>query len=264
MRVLCKSMKKRKTYVTREEKDYRSFLKSLQKKISRDKPNYIEEMCVLVNQLEEEKRSFEQTLKKEKHALQQKCEQEKQVLQKELNNFKNVVETMKGKVECPVCMEIPKRGPVPMCCNGHFICSPCLDKRKRDSKYECVTCKVGMGGSMGDIKSLLATVVLENVEHQCDLSGCSQMVHYREYKKHQEQCEHRMVICPGYRCSKLVPFKDIPYHILACPGKCDLWKENGKSGYTMRLPIEKLGKEALQVWNTNYTYFNSSSSKQGS
>ena len=47
-----------------------------------------------------------------------------------------------------------------MCRNGHLICSPCLDKRKQDRKYECVTCKVGkgMGDSMGDIKSLLATV----------------------------------------------------------------------------------------------------------
>ena len=90
MRVLCKSMKKMKTYVTREEKDYRSFLKSLQKKSSRYKPNYIEDMCVLVEELEQEKRSFDQILEKEKHALQQKFEQEKHMLQKELNKFKSV------------------------------------------------------------------------------------------------------------------------------------------------------------------------------
>ena len=67
------------------------------------------------------------------------------------------------------------------------------------------------------------------------------MVHYREYKKHQEQCKYRMVLCPVDICSKLVPFKDIPDHIPSCPGKCFLWKEYGKNGYTKMLPVEKLG-----------------------
>ena len=88
------------------------------------------------------------------------------MLQHDLDKYKQVVEKMKEKVECPVCMEMPRKGPVPMCTNGHFICTPCLDKRKQDGKYECATCKVGMGG----IKSLLATVVLENVEHQCSVT----------------------------------------------------------------------------------------------
>ena len=111
---------------------------------------------------------------------------------------------------------------------------------------------------MGGMRSLLATVVLENVEHQCDLQGCQEMVHFRDYKKHQEQCGHRIVLCPGYiRCSKLVPFKDIPDHILACPGKSYLWNEHSKNGQNFNVPIQHFGKEAELVWNTHHTYFNS-------
>ena len=65
---------------------------------------------------------------------------------------------------------------------------------------------------MGGIKSLLATVVLENVEHQCDLKDCEEMVHYRDYKKRQEQCEHRIVLCPALSCGKMFTFKTIPDH----------------------------------------------------
>ena len=113
-----------------------------------------------------------------------------------------------------------------------------------------------MGGVMGGIKSLLAMVVIENVEHQCDLPGCQEMVHYRDYKKHQEQCTHRMVLCPVDSCSKLVPFEDIPDHILACPDKSYAWIDHTKNGHTLtlRLPIDKLENEAEMVWSTFHTY----------
>ena len=105
-----------------------------------------------------------------------------------------------------------------------------------------------MGGLMGNIKSLLATVVLEKEELKCDLSGCQKMVHFRDYKKHQEQCEHRIVLCPVNGCSKLVPYKDIPDQILTCPGKSFRWKEHSKNGKTIQLLFQHFGKEAELVW----------------
>merc|ERR1719470_221816 len=29
---------------------------------------------------------------------------------------------LKDKLECPVCLEIPRTGPVYICPNGHFVC----------------------------------------------------------------------------------------------------------------------------------------------
>jgi hypothetical protein len=33
-----------------------------------------------------------------------------------------------------VCLDVPKRGPVPVCANGHVVCSKCL-------RLECPTCR---------------------------------------------------------------------------------------------------------------------------
>ncbi len=33
-----------------------------------------------------------------------------------------------------MCLDVPKRGPVPVCANGHVVCSKCL-------RLECPTCR---------------------------------------------------------------------------------------------------------------------------
>ena len=51
---------------------------------------------------------------------------------KEVNALKRklkVVDKLKDNVECPVCLEIPWTGPVPVCPNGHLVCHDC----KRDT-----------------------------------------------------------------------------------------------------------------------------------
>ena len=35
------------------------------------------------------------------------------------------VGTLRKRVECPVCLEIPRSGPVFVCKNGHFVCQKC-------------------------------------------------------------------------------------------------------------------------------------------
>ena len=67
------------------------------------------------------------------------------------------------KLECPVCLNIPRCGPVPVCPNGHFVCIKC----KADS---CPTCRTVMGSG----KSLLASTSLENIEHKCKFDHCEE------------------------------------------------------------------------------------------
>lgn len=35
---------------------------------------------------------------------------------------------LRGMVECPVCLLLPKARPVPMCPNGHHVCVPCRER----------------------------------------------------------------------------------------------------------------------------------------
>ena len=50
---------------------------------------------------------------------------------------KNKVEAKLRKlVECPVCLTLPRAGPVPCCANGHLVCSPCLGRLREENKLE--------------------------------------------------------------------------------------------------------------------------------
>ena len=53
-------------------------------------------------------------------------EEEVKQLRKENNQLVELVEELKQMVECPVCLLLPKnRGPIPVCSNGHFVCTTC-------------------------------------------------------------------------------------------------------------------------------------------
>ena len=40
------------------------------------------------------------------------------------------------RLECPVCLVVPRMGPVPSCPSGHLTCSPCLLKMRKEGKGE--------------------------------------------------------------------------------------------------------------------------------
>ena len=46
-----------------------------------------------------------------------------------------LIQKLKDKLECPVCLDVPRNAPVPVCLNGHFVCQKC----KRDS---CPSCRI--------------------------------------------------------------------------------------------------------------------------
>ena len=47
-------------------------------------------------------------------------------LRLENKQLRELVEELKGVVECQVCWVLPKDpGPVPVCSNGHFVCRNC-------------------------------------------------------------------------------------------------------------------------------------------
>ena len=123
-----------------------------------------------------------------------KGEQAKHIIEKcAMEKTTKLVAELKSAVECPVCLVVPREGPVPCCPSGHITCSPCLERLRGEGRGGCPTCRV----PMGEGKSLLAKVVIEHMEHQCSLQGCEEMVAFEGYREHQATCEHRLVVCPG-------------------------------------------------------------------
>ena len=59
-----------------------------------------------------------------------KVEDEKVKVEDEKNKFEAKL------VECPVCLTLPRKGPVPCCANGHLVCSPCLGKLREENNLE--------------------------------------------------------------------------------------------------------------------------------
>jgi hypothetical protein len=119
------------------------------------------------------------------------------------DSYENIIQKLKDKIECPVCMEIPRSGPVPVCPNGHFVCNEC----KTES---CPTCRSNMGSN----KSVLAGTVIDNIEHKCKFEDCEQNFFLAEIDKHEELCPRRSVTCPHPTCIKNLPLSKLLEHLI--------------------------------------------------
>ena len=62
-----------------------------------------------------------------------KFEEKSMKLAEEKKKFEAKLQSL---VECPVCLTLPREGPVPCCAKGHFVCSPCLGKLRAKNKLE--------------------------------------------------------------------------------------------------------------------------------
>ena len=67
-----------------------------------------------------------------------KVEEESFKLKEERVRVEKMLKEQQKLVECPVCLTLPRAGPVPCCANGHFVCSPCLGKLREENKLEQV------------------------------------------------------------------------------------------------------------------------------
>ena len=121
------------------------------------------------------------------------------------SKYENLVTKMQAKVECPVCFDVPKQAPVPVCPNGHVVCQGC----KRDL---CPTCRVRMGHGT----SILAVTVIENIPHSCEFQiyGCQVSCSILALPSHQAICKFRAVKCPNFNCVERVPLTSLAEHTL--------------------------------------------------
>ena len=136
----------------------------------------------------EEKEWSETTLKDEVKRLKLELRGENDQLERRVDEQKRTErfeKLLKDKIECPVCLEVPRSGPVPVCPNGHLVCKKC-------QASTCPTCR----SPMGDGKSFLANIVMENVEHSCKYTDCDRNVSFRDIDEHELNCLERKVKCP--------------------------------------------------------------------
>ena len=61
---------------------------------------------------------------------------------------------LKRALECPVCFETPKAGPLYQCENGHILCSGCIEKVQ-----ECPQCRARLPATR--IRNIFAEQQLE-------------------------------------------------------------------------------------------------------
>merc|ERR1712059_165561 len=109
-----------------------------------------------------------------------------------MGKHEDLVQHLRDKVECPVCLNVPKKVPIPVCPNGHVVCSECV-------KEKCPTCRVKMEQG----KSSLAVTVLENIDHECENEGCKEKLSFGKLVSHGKSCSFRLVECPAiYECKE--------------------------------------------------------------
>jgi len=224
-------------YLTGKSENEKNHLEQELKNVELENYHLKQEMKAATQERDDSKRESEQEMKaviQERDDFKHKSEQRKLKLDKVLK----VLEELQEKIECPVCLAVPREGPVPCCPSGHITCSPCLGKLRAEGKLECPTCRE----PMGEGKSALAKVVIESMEHECSFQGCDELVAFKDYKKHQVTCEHRLVVCPAVGCDKTEPFCHMLDHARDCQGICIGDKINGD--------VFSVDKFAMQAWRS--------------
>ena len=107
-------------------------------KVQEDRANVEEEKTKVKEEtakVEENRASVKKEMAKVAHD-QLEVEQEKLMVEEdrakaeeEITEMELMFEEQLGLVECPVCLALPREErPVPCCPQGHFVCSPCMDK----------------------------------------------------------------------------------------------------------------------------------------
>ena len=76
----------------------------------------------------------------------------------------------------------------------------------------CLLCRTKMFRTV----SLLATTVIENIEHSCsyEVDGCQEKFPLNLLAEHKKSCQFRSISCPAYMCNKRVVFTNLVNHLL--------------------------------------------------
>ena len=122
--------------------------------------------------------------------------------------LESLVSHLEERLNCPVCLEVPTSGPIHSCPKGHLICASCF----QGPTSRCPMCRT----KMFETVSLLATTVIENMEHKCkyETEGCEEKLVGSKVEEHRKSCDFRPVLCPSQSCKRIVAFAHLIDHLL--------------------------------------------------
>ena len=111
-----------------------------------------------------------------------------------------------GELECPVCLVIPREGPVAMCPVGHIVCKTCKVNTKT-----CPTCRRPM---LKEGTNSVVNKIIEQVPHPCKYKqfGCKVKKRHNELVDHESKCSERTVKCPYLKCNKEIQIRKYNDH----------------------------------------------------
>ena len=142
---------------------------------------------------------------KEKEVMASKLSMVKEDRDRIARKYEDLVGKLRDKVECPVCLELPRQSPVHVCPNGHVVCAECV-------RTKCPTCRTYMVGRVIST-SLLAVTVIENIDHKCNY--CDLYFNLKDFDQHQSKCKHRPVKCPEVKCGAMVSLPKLKDHLVS-------------------------------------------------
>jgi len=132
-------------------------------------------------------------------------------LETENKTLKNKLSLLNRKVECSECHEVPRILPVPVCPNGHVVCSRCFRK-----KSSCSACR----SSLGHNTSLIAAEVIKMMEQKCKFEKCNGEFLLHDLEAHEKVCLHRFVGCPVKSCDLKFPLSKLVDHLTSETSSC--------------------------------------------
>ncbi|QQP49286.1 E3 ubiquitin-protein ligase [Caligus rogercresseyi] len=117
-------------------------------------------------------------------------------------------------LECPICLDLPRSGPLFGCKNGHLICNLCREKMS-EKRIQCPVCRSSDVHCRNLIAEKLMEELLENnnILFECRFSteGCKEKKEGRRIGDHEASCWYRCVD----PCKWKGPIKNLVKHFAA-------------------------------------------------
>ena len=113
-------------------------------------------------------------------------------------------------LQCPVCLTIPRGGPITQVCDGgHFTCPTCTNLNN-----PCPVCRAPPNPA----KRLRALVLEQLIEaadfkYGCKHPTCDFFDHKKNLVPHEKECTLRLVPCPDDPCDQEIPFARVIDHL---------------------------------------------------
>jgi len=150
----------------------------------------------------EESSNASTSLRKRRSSTTQKC-----LIESPSKKTKTMMEVL----ECPVCFEIPRGGPIYGCTNGHHLCQSCSKRIQT-----CPVCKDTNLKCRNVLAEKMVEVALKDVPIKCKFVGCDVHNVLGEISEHEKLCPFRIVACPSFHrgaCDWHGPLNEMVKHI---------------------------------------------------